>query len=134
MEKTAVITKSEMFDAIIETFKTGECSFDAETVIAFCEKEKALLASRASKAKERAAAKRAEGDALMDAVRGVLTSEFQTIQDIVAAIDDAEVTNAKVTARLSKMVEAGEVERTEVSVPATDKGRARRVKAFKLVG
>ena len=40
MEK---ITKREMFEAIKETFETGECKFDAATVMAFCDKEIASL-------------------------------------------------------------------------------------------
>lgn len=132
MEK---ITKREMFEAIKETFETGTCKFDAATVMAFCDKEIASLDSKAAKAKERAAAKKAEADVLMDQVRDALTGEFQTIADIAAAVAEvnADATVSKVTYRLTKLVEAGDAEKTDVSVPGVDGGKARKVKAFRAV-
>ena len=132
MEK---ITKREMFEAIKETFETGACKFDAATVVAFCEKEIASLDSKAAKAKERAAAKKAEADVLMDQVRDALTGEYQTIADIAANVAEvnADATVSKVTYRLTKLVEAGEAEKTDVSVPGVDGGKARKVKAFRAV-
>ena len=132
MEK---ITKREMFEAIKETFETGSCKFDAATVMAFCDKEIASLDSKAAKAKERAAAKKAEADVLMDQVRDTLTGEFQTIADIAAAVAEvnADATVSKVTYRLTKLVEAGEAEKTDVTVPGVDGAKARKVKAFRAV-
>ena len=132
MEK---ITKREMFEAIKETFETGTCKFDAATVMAFCDKEIASLDAKAAKAKERAAAKKAEADVLMDQVRDALTGEFQTIADIAAAVAEvnADATVSKVTYRLTKLVEAGDAEKTDVSVPGVDGAKARKVKAFRIV-
>ena len=132
MEK---ITKREMFEAIKETFETGECKFDAATVMAFCDKEIASLDAKAAKAKERAAAKKAEADVLMDQVRDTLTGEFQTIADIAAAVAEvnADATVSKVTYRLTKLVEAGDAEKTDVTVPGVDGAKARKVKAFRAV-
>ena len=132
MEK---ITKREMFEAIKETFETGSCKFDAATVMAFCDKEIASLDAKAAKAKERAAAKKAEADVLMDQVRDALTGEFQTIADIAAAVAEvnADATVSKVTYRLTKLVEAGDAEKTDVSVPGVEGGKARKVKAFRAV-
>ena len=132
MEK---ITKREMFEAIKETFETGSCKFDAATVMAFCDKEIASLDAKAAKAKERAAAKKAEADVLMDQVRDTLTGEFQTIADIAAAVAEvnADATVSKVTYRLTKLVEAGEAEKTDVTVPGVDGAKARKVKAFRAV-
>ena len=132
MEK---ITKREMFEAIKETFETGTCKFDAATVMAFCDKEIASLDSKAAKAKERAAAKKAEADLLMDQVRDALTGEFQTIADIAAAVAEvnADATVSKVTYRLTKLVEAGDAEKTDVTVPGVDGAKARKVKAFRAV-
>ena len=119
MEK---ITKREMFEAIKETFETGSCKFDAATVMAFCDKEIASLDAKAAKAKERAAAKKAEADVLMGQVEDALTGEFQTIADIAAAVGavNADATVSKVTYRLTKLVEAGVAEKTDVSVPGVD--------------
>ena len=132
MEK---ITKREMFEAIKETFETGSCKFDAATVMAFCDKEIASLDAKAAKAKERAAAKKAEADVLMDQVRDTLTDEFQTIADIAAAVAEvnADATVSKVTYRLTKLVEAGDAEKTDVTVPGVDGAKARKVKAFRAV-
>ena len=132
MEK---ITKREMFEAIKETFETGSCKFDAATVMAFCDKEIASLDAKAAKAKERAAAKKAEADVLMTQVEDALTGEFQTIADIAAAVAEvnADATVSKVTYRLTKLVEAGVAEKTDVSVPGVDGGKARKVKAFRSV-
>ena len=132
MEK---ITKREMFEAIKETFETGTCKFDAATVMAFCDKEIASLDAKAAKAKERAAAKKAEADVLMDQVRDALTGEFQTIADIAAAVAEvnADATVSKVTYRLTKLVEAGEAEKTDVTVPGVDGGKGRKVHAFRAI-
>jgi hypothetical protein len=129
MEK---ITKREMFEAIKETFETGTCKFDAATVMAFCDKEIASLDSKAAKAKERAAAKRAEGDELTDAVQNALTDEFQTIADIITVVAEAdpEVSAAKITARLTKLVKANVVEKEQVTV--TDGDKKKKAMAYRL--
>jgi glutathione S-transferase len=132
MEK---ITKREMFEAIKEAFETGSCKLEADVVMAFCDKEIAALDSKAAKAKERAAAKKAEADVLMDQVRDVLTGEFQTIADIAAAVAEvnADATVSKVTYRLTKLVEAGDAEKTDVSIPGGEGVKARKVKAFRAI-
>ena len=131
MEK---ITKREMFEAIKETFETGSCKYDAAVVTAFCDKEIASLDSKAAKAKERAAAKKAEADVLMGQVEDALTDEFQVIADIAAAVAEvnADATVSKVTYRLGKLVEAGAAEKTQVTIPATETSKARKVQAYKL--
>ena len=130
MEK---ITKREMFEAIKETFETGTCKFDAATVTAFCDKEIASLDAKAAKAKERAAAKKAEADVLMGQVENALTGEYQTIADIAAAVAEIneDATVSKVTYRLTRLVEAGLAEKTQITVPATEGSKARKVQAYR---
>ena len=132
MEK---ITKREMFEMIKSAFATGESEVEADVVIAFCDKEIAALDSKAAKAKERAAAKKSEGDELMAQVREALTGEFQTIADIAAAVAEinADATVSKVTYRLTKLVEAGEAEKTDVTIPGGEGVKARKVKAFRAI-
>ena len=132
MEK---ITKREMFEAIKETFETGSCKFDAETVMAFCDKEIASLDAKSVKAKERAAAKRAEADELMTQVREALTDEFQTIADIASVVVEVnpEATISKVQYRLTKLVEANVAEKAQMTIPATETSKARRVQGYKLM-
>lgn len=131
MEK---ITKREMYEAIKETFETGSCKFDAATVTAFCDKEIAALDAKATKAKERAAAKKAEADILMGQVEDALTGEFQTIADIATAVAavNADATVSKITYRLTKLVESEIAEKTQVTVPATETTKARKVQAYRL--
>lgn len=132
MEK---ITKREMYEAIKETFETGSCKFDAEVVKEFCDKEIAALDAKAAKAKERAAAKKAEADVLMTQVEEALTGEFQTIADIAAAVAEvnADATVSKVTYRLGKLVESGVAEKTDVTIPGSEGVKARKVKAFRAL-
>ena len=132
MEK---ITKREMFEAIKATFETGDCKFEPAVVMAFCDKEIASLDAKAAQAKERAAAKKAEADELMVQVREALTDEFQTIADIAAAVAEvnADATVSKVTYRLTKLVEAGDAEKTDVAIPASEGSKARKVKAFRAI-
>ena len=48
-----------------------------------------------------------EGDELRNTVEATLTEEYQTIADIIAQIDDEEISKAKVTARLTSLVKSG---------------------------
>ena len=127
------ITKREKFEAMKALIETGECAIDEAVLIEFCDKEIASLDAKAVKAKERQAAKKAEADALLDAVKATLKeNEFQTIADVAAQIEDADATVAKITYRLTKLVEAGVAEKTEVSIAGADGGKARKVKAYRL--
>ena len=132
MEK---ITKREMYEAIKETFETGSCKFDAATVTAFCDKEIAALDAKAAKAKERAAAKKAEADVLMGQVEDALTDEFQVIADIAAAVAgvNPDATVSKITYRLTKLVEANVAEKSQVTIPGGDGVKARKVQAYRLI-
>lgn len=130
------ITKREMFANIINVFQTGESAYDPADVIAFCEKEIASLDSKAAKAKERAAAKKAEADVLMDQVKDALTGEFAPIADIAAIVAEVnpDATVAKVQYRLGKLVEAEVAEKTDLTIPATEGGKSRKVKGYRLIG
>lgn len=132
MEK---ITKREMYEAIKATFETGECEYPAEAVIAFCEKEIASLDAKAAKAKERAAAKKAEADVLYDQVKDALTGEFATIADIAAVVAEVnpDATVSKVTYRLTKLVEAGVAEKTPIKIAATETSKARTVQGYRII-
>ena len=132
MEK---ITKREMYEAIKETFETGSCKFEAATVVAFCEKEIASLDSKAAKAKERAAAKKADGDELTELVASALTDEFQVIADIAATVAEtnADATVSKVTYRLGKLVEAGKAEKTQITIPGGEGVKSRKVQAYRAL-
>lgn len=129
------ITKREMFEAIKETFETGTCKFDPADVMAFCDKEIASLDAKAAKAKERAAAKKAEADVLLDQVKDALTEEFAPIADIAAIVAEVnpDATVAKITYRLTRLVAEGSVEKTQITIPATDGGKSRKVQAYRIL-
>ena len=130
------ITKREMFANIITVFQTGESAYEPADVIAFCEKEIAALDSKAAKAKERAAAKKAEADVLMDQVKDALTDEFLPIADIAATVADvnADATVAKVQYRLNKLVAAEIAEKSDLTIPGVDGAKSRKVKGYRLIG
>ena len=140
MEK---ITKRNVFEALINLATTGNLEFatpegsvevTGEALKAFAENEIALLDKKAVKAKERAATKRAEGDELTDAVRGAMSTEdFEPIAEIAARISGEDVTVAKVTYRLTQLVKNGEAEKTELTIPAAEGGKARKVNGYKLL-
>ena len=126
------MTKKEMFEAVKAIVVGEEVEVSREEIVEFCEKEIAALEARAGKAKERSAVKKAEGDALAEAIVAVLTEEAQTIAEITAAIDDPEVTVHRVTYRLGKLVTEGKVKREEMTIPATEDAKARKVKAYSI--
>lgn len=141
MEK---ITKRQMYTAMINYAENGSFSFETDEgtmvvapdeIVSFAENEISLLDKKAAKAKETAAKKKNESDALMDQVKSVLTDEFQTIADIAAAVSEMnpDVTVSKTTYRLTRLVEAGIAEKAQVSIPATDGSKARKVQGYRLI-
>lgn len=140
MEKTK-ITKAMVLEVIRTAAENGSISGEvtvndkvvtitSEDVINYVDKTVEQLNAKAAKAKERAAEKRAEGDALRNAVQAVLTDAPQTIDDIAGQveIEDVEVTKAKVTARLTQLIKAG------IAVKEQAKVGDRKVMTYKLAG
>lgn len=120
MKKTN-ITKKEILVNIRTLLETTHVEFinaelTADMAIEFCDKEIAALNRKAEKAKATAAAKKAEGDALRDVVAEVLTDEWQCAADIVAKIEDEDVTMGKVIHRLTALINQGVAEKTLTSV------------------
>lgn len=134
MEK---ITKREMFEALVAY--ANACDMDVEIndtaitsadFVAFATKEIEQLDKKAVKAKERAAAKRAEGDTLLGEVLAVLTGEFQTAAEVAAQIEDEEATVAKVSYRLNALVKDGKAVKEDVKVDRD--GKKATLKGYKL--
>jgi hypothetical protein len=119
------MTKAMMFEAVKEIVAASDVEEKAE-LVEFIDKQVEMLAAKAEKAKERAEKKRAESDELRATVHGVLTGEFQTTDAIVAKIGVADITKAKVTARLTQLINAGIAEKKQV------KDGSRKVMAYKL--
>ena len=125
MEKK--LTKKDFYAMLTEIVEATEVEMK-EDLLAFINKEVSLIDAKAEKAKARAAEKKAEGDALRDAVQSVLTEEYQTINDIASQVEGEEITKAKITARLTSLVKNGLAEKADVK---TEDGKT--VKAYKLV-
>ena len=110
------ITKTEKLQKIETILTAMEQTEETKMLVEFVQSEQAALARKAAKAKEKAAEKKTEIDALGEAVLGALTAEPMTRDEVFELVKDAEdeVSVAKVGARLTKLVDAGKVEKSEV--------------------
>lgn len=119
MEKK--VTKEMVLVAIKAAAEAGADfgeTVTAEDVIAYADKTIAQIHDKAAKAKEAAAKKRADGDALYTAVVEAVGAEYKTVDAITAEVADAaeDVTRAKVIARLTKAFKDGKVYKAQVKV------------------
>ena len=116
MKNVERYTKSDKLTdikAILAQVETTD--YDVPALIEFVDGEIAALARKAAKAKEKAAEKKTERDELCEAVYAVLTTEPQTRDQVFEQIDGEDISLAKVGARLTKLVAAGDVVKTEVA-------------------
>ena len=130
---TIKVTKRERYEsikALIEAVGAVE-GIDTDGIVAFCDKEIATLDTRAEKAKERAAEKRAEGDELQAAVLAALTDEPASRQEVTDRIEGEDVTLAKVGYRLTALVKQGLAVKEEIAVTGED-GKSKKVAAYRL--
>ena len=119
MKTTDRTTKRDFYEAIIKAMETGETNIEPAKIIEFCENEIALLDKKADKAKERAAAKKAETDELIEKVYAVLSdTEFMTRNAVMDALGDMpeDVSISKIGARLTKLVNNQAVEKSELTI------------------
>ena len=120
MEK---VTKKDVLNAVKAVAENDSVDFGtvtAEDVINYVDVTIAQMDAKAAKAKEKAAQKKAEGDALRDTIESVLTDEYQSVNDIVNALDNEEITKAKVIARLTALIKAGKAHKVTAK---TEDGR-----------
>ena len=121
-------TQTQYFTEIINMIHEMEGS---EEYVQFLRGRIELLTKQGQAAKERKAKKAAEKgeDELTAAVAAQLDSRLKTRDEITEAleVDFPEVTKAKVTARLSKLVKNGVAGKLEINV-----GQGRRVMAYAL--
>lgn len=93
-------------------------NYNYDELLSYCAKELGDLDARAEKARTRAAAKREE-DPLTAQLRAILTEDYLTIEDILAAFNDPEISRGKITYRLNKLTEAGEAQKAMVLISET---------------
>lgn len=130
MTNTDKLTDRKIYAAIAEgTLDT----LDVDTIVAWAEKKIAQLDHKAAKAKETAAAKRAEGDALTAAVLEAVSDEFEPIADIAARIEGEDVTVSKVSYRLNALSKADEpkIEKGEIVLEGE---KRRKVVGYRRIG
>lgn len=120
------LTKKDYYGMIREIVVESDIE-NRDELVAFVDKQVEAIDSRAAKAKERAASKKVEGDALRNQVEGLLTNEYQTAEDILAQAQGADLTKGKITARLIQLVKAGVAEKETVKV------EDRKVMGYRLI-
>lgn len=129
------MTKREVFESIIASAQNETLTIEGmttEDVVAFFTNEITNLDKRAERSRATAAKKREAGDAMTEAVKAILTNDFQTIADVAAQMEGEEVTASKVTYRLNALVKEGYAEKADVQVPGIEGAKARVVKAFRI--
>ena len=141
---TTRITKKDYFSAISDLLALAEGNgfglpegMTYDGIAEFVNHEIELLEAKAAAAAKRAADKRAAGDELRQKVLDTLSdTEFMTIDQIVEAIGNPDITKNKVTARLTQLGEKGlgVVEKSQVTIEATTEGgKSRKVSAYKRI-
>jgi len=116
MTNTVKMTKAMYFAELREMVESWVDREDQDDLLEFIDNEVAILEKRKVAAANRAEKKRAESDALTDAIFACITDKLATVDEIVLALDAEDVTRNKVTARLGKLVKAGLIEKDAVKV------------------
>lgn len=112
MEK---MTKRDCLNALYEIVVNADVE-NGDTLMEFIEKELAQLDKRRDAAAKRAEKKKETSDALTEEIYGLLTDTPMTIDEIVLALDNEDVTTNKVAARLGKLIKADRVVKEAVRV------------------
>ena len=112
-KKTKAMYFAELREMVIAAVEDQE---QQNELVEFIDKQLETLDKRKVAAAERAAKKKEESDAMTDAILGQIGEDLITVDEIVAAIDDENVTRNKVTARLGKLVKAGSIVKETVKV------------------
>ena len=117
MENTVKKTKAMYFAELREMVLAAvEGQAQQDELVEFIDKQIETLEKRKVAAAERAEKKKAESDAMTDAILAQIGNELITVDEIVIALDSEEVTRNKVTARLGKLVKAGTIVKEAVKV------------------
>ena len=126
-------TDKEMYNTIINIMRTGECRINPQIIIDFCERKKEVIDHKADRARERYAEKGPKKDPLREVVYAAMTEEDSTIDEIVARINDPEITNAKVQPRLKYLEGLRLIRKSIRTIPATKTCNTRKLVTYALV-
>ena len=117
MDNTVKKTKAMYFAELREmVLATVEDQAQQDELVEFIDKQMETLDKRKAAAADRAAKKKAESDALTDEIFALIGDKPITVDEIVVALDNEDVTRNKVTARLGKLVKAGSIVKETVEV------------------
>ena len=121
------LTERDLYNSILNG------NVDADALRAFAEKKLAQLDKRNESAKRRAAVRRAEGDALGEAVFNHVGDEAKTRAQITAELvaEGFDVTEGKVGARLNKLVSEDRIAKAKGRVAGED-GKSKTVTFYAL--
>ena len=136
------ITKRTSFTTILDILTNAKESgyplpedMTYQDLVDFINHEIELLDNKAAAAAKRAQDKKVAGDMLRDRIHGILSdTEFKTLAEIVADLNDPDVSPQMVTSRLTQLKELGLVEKDSVTIPATGEGgKSRKVVAYRKI-
>ena len=117
MEATVKKTKKDYFMELKDIVMDCVEDEDAQAeLVQFIDERLAELEKRKAGAAKRAAQKKAESDELTEEIFGLIGDELTTVDEVVIALDNEEITRAKVTARLGKLVREGRIVKEDVKV------------------
>lgn len=123
---TSLIDYAESNGATID----GDITFDG--LREFIAHEIELLDAKTAAAQKRAAEKKQKGDALREEIYNTLSdTDFMTIDQIVEAINDPNVTRNMVTSRLSQLNSLGSVEKTMATIEGSGDVKTRKATAYR---
>ena len=121
MENTTTkMTKMERFQALKAIVENSTSEMKDE-LIETLDNEIEILEKRKVAAKARAEQKKAESDALTDAIYACMTNDAQTVEDILENVDFEDVTRNKITARIGKLIKAGLVMKQTIKIDGNRK-------------
>lgn len=139
MSATKKITKKEQYNVLLGLIDYAEeagAAIDGDVTYdglrEFVNHEIELLDSKAAAAQKRAAAKKEEGDALREEVYNTLSdTEYMTIDQIVDAIGNPDVTRNMVTSRLTQLGKQDRIEKDQISAGGGEGAKTRKVSAYR---
>ena len=113
VKKTKIMYFTELREMVMAAVTDQE---QQNELVDFIDKQIDALEKRKVAAAERAEKKKAESDVLTEEIFALISDELITVDEIVVALDNEDVTRNKVTARLGKLVKAGRIAKETVKV------------------
>lgn len=128
MEKKTRVTRFNELKELVEAHV--EDAAEREAMLDFIDNQIAAIDRKKEAAIRRAEKKKVESDALKEAIFDKIGEDtLITVDEIVVAFDDLDITRNKVTARLGKLFNEGRITKEQVKVDGKKKMAYKRVKA-----